>query len=134
MEWHSDERERVLAVLARDRADGDFGGVVLGRDTRRRFRATPVRIICKGICHDHNEDAAVSTPFALDVSDPGYTETWVQGANVFHNPFAMYPLDESFLVHAAHHRFDGGVVRSLIPEFHPYQSQTIILTRKRLRR
>jgi hypothetical protein len=39
VEWYADDRERVLGVLALDRVDGDYGGVVLGRDGLRRFRA-----------------------------------------------------------------------------------------------
>ena len=43
----------------------------------------------------------------------------MQGANVFHNPRAKYPLDESFLVGAAYHRFENGLLTSLIPSHTP---------------
>jgi hypothetical protein len=36
--------ERILGLLIRDRADGDFGGIVFGQDKKLRFRcvaATP---------------------------------------------------------------------------------------------
>ena len=56
----------------------------------------------------------------------------MQGANVFHNPRAKYPLDESFLVGAAHHRFENGLLTSLIPHFHPYHSETLILSLRRI--
>jgi hypothetical protein len=96
------------------------------------FGMSSVRMICFGVCHDHDPNAAVPKPFKFLVTDPKYSETWVEGTNVFHNPKAGYPLDESFLSGAAHHRFEEGVLRSLIPEFHPYQSQTIILAPDRL--
>ena len=37
--WFEETAERVLGVLFRDREDGDFGSVVLGRDRKGRFRA-----------------------------------------------------------------------------------------------
>lgn len=36
--WFEHGDERVLATLIRDRTDGDFGGMILGRDRRGRFR------------------------------------------------------------------------------------------------
>lgn len=42
--WYEHGNERVLGVIIRDKADGDFGGMVFGRDRRDRFRwiaATP---------------------------------------------------------------------------------------------
>ena len=38
MAWFEYGGERVLGVVIRDRADGDFGGIVLGRDEKGRFR------------------------------------------------------------------------------------------------
>jgi len=96
------------------------------------FQAESVRMICVGFCHDHDPNAALPTPFSFEVTDPRYSETWVEGANVFHNPKAKYPLDESFLIGAAHHWFEDGVLRSMVPVFHPYQSNTVILTPQRI--
>ena len=39
LEYAASEDERVLGMIIRDRIDDDFGGVVLGRDERLRFRA-----------------------------------------------------------------------------------------------
>lgn len=42
--WYEHSDERVLGMIVRDKADGDFGGMVFGRDRRGRFRwisATP---------------------------------------------------------------------------------------------
>lgn len=38
VDWFEHGGERVLGVLIRDRQDGDFGGMILGRDRRGRFR------------------------------------------------------------------------------------------------
>jgi hypothetical protein len=95
------------------------------------FGRASVKMIYAGFCHDHDANAAVPRPFRFRVDGPEYSETWVQGANVFHNLRAKYPLDDSFLVGAAHHRQEGDQVKSSIPDFHPYQSQTLILSPKR---
>ena len=36
--WFSGIDERVLGAIIRDRFDNDFGGVILGRDKRNRYR------------------------------------------------------------------------------------------------
>jgi hypothetical protein len=96
------------------------------------FGSRSVRMFCFGLCHDHDANAAIPKTFGFDVADPRYSESWVEGANVFHNPHAKYPLSSSFLAGAAHHRFENGVLRSLIPNFHPYHSQTAILAPNRI--
>jgi hypothetical protein len=96
------------------------------------FGSRSVNMICFGACHDHDPNAALPKSFKFDVNNPRYTETWAEGVNVFHNPHAKIPLEESFLPEAAHHRFEGGVIKSDIPRFHPYQSQTLIVTPKRI--
>jgi hypothetical protein len=96
------------------------------------FGTKSVSMFCVGFCHDHDQHAVNARQFRVAVNDPRYREDWVQGANVFHNPKAKFPLDESVLVGAAHHWFDGQKIRSLIPEFHPYGSQTLILAPKRV--
>lgn len=96
------------------------------------FGSRDVRMVCNGVCHDHDPNAAVPRQFVYDVSSPKYSERWVEGVNVYHNPNASVPLDESFLPDAAHHRLENGVFRSLIPDFHPYNSETLIVTPERL--
>jgi len=92
-----------------------------------------IGMICTGFCHNHDPNAALPVPFTFRVDDPRYTESWVQGTDVYHNPMAREPLDESFLPGAAHHRFENGIIRSRIPDFHPYSSTTIILQPRRIR-
>lgn len=45
--WFEAASERVLGVLIRDRVDGDYGGIILGRDRNRRFRGI-------GMCAFHS--------------------------------------------------------------------------------
>lgn len=91
-----------------------------------------VRMVCFGSCHDHDPNSSVPRTFTFEVNSPRYSETWVEGTNVFHNPNAKYPLDESFLPEAAHHRLSAGIFRSRIPHFHPYQSHTVIASPRRI--
>jgi hypothetical protein len=42
LEWFASDNGVVLGLLARDRIDDDFSGMVLGRDSRGRFRAVHV--------------------------------------------------------------------------------------------
>jgi hypothetical protein len=39
IEWYSEAHERLLAVLAREPEDNDFGASILARDRKGRFRA-----------------------------------------------------------------------------------------------
>ena len=43
---------------------------------------------------------------------------------MFHNPHALRPVDPGMFPGIAHHFFDKGQVKSLLPEFHPYSSFT----------
>jgi hypothetical protein len=90
-----------------------------------------VTMVCVGTRHHHDDNSALPIPFKMLVNDPRYSETWVEGLDVFHNPTANIRLDDSFLIGASHHFFENGNVRSLIPRFHPYQSETLILSPKR---
>lgn len=42
LEWYEHSSGRVLGVLILDRVDEDFGGIIMGRDERRRFRCVHV--------------------------------------------------------------------------------------------
>jgi len=43
---------------------------------------------------------------------------------MFHNPKALHPVDRRLFPNIAHHYFDEGQIRSLLPEFHPFGSYT----------
>ncbi len=80
-----------------------------------------------GTRYVHDPDAAQSEPFDQWVNSATYSESWVEGMNVYHNPRALVPLPPQMLPTAAHHRLTkDGMIGSVIPEFHPYGSETLI--------
>ena len=91
-----------------------------------------VTMVCVGTRHHHDDNSALPIPFKMLVNDPRYSETWVEGVDVFHNPDAKFPLDDLFLIGASHHFLENGNMRSLIPRFHPYQSETFIISPERI--
>lgn len=66
-------------------------------------------------------------PFSRDVHAEGYEEKWIEGAVVLHNPAARIPLDPE-LIPGANHEFlqEDGSIMSLLPDFQPYSSGTVI--------
>jgi hypothetical protein len=91
-----------------------------------------IRMIHHGFCHDMDPNASVPKAFSFDVNDPTYFETWTQGINVFHNPNALHPLEAPFFEDATHSFYEDGKQVSFMAEFHPYNSQTTIVTPRRL--
>lgn len=127
--FYLEDAENVSAVLSNPTATiSKFNrmAVLAGMGSR------DVRMVCHGFRHDHKRDAAVPIHFVSAVGEPGYSESWAQGLNVFHNPCAKHPLDESFFPEAAHHFWTGDQLVSRLPEFHPYNSETVIIAPKRL--
>ena len=51
-------------------------------------------------------------------------ETWADGIQIFHNPFAETPLNPELFPHAGHHFYDDGIVRSSIPHDHIITTMT----------
>jgi hypothetical protein len=97
-------------------------GVLAGFGSRR------VVLVRKGYAIDHDPDAAEPRTFCSLVNVPGYSETWVEGLDVFHNPRANHPIEPWMLPGAGHHRFrsDGQMV-SHTPDWHPLSSITNVL-------
>ncbi len=59
------------------------------------------------------------------VNQSDYTETWVEGLDVYHNPRAKFPITPETLPGAAHHILrPDGQIDSLTPEWHPLGSIT----------
>lgn len=75
-----------------------------------------------------NPDDPRPRSFEHDVSDTSYSESWIEGAVVLHNPNARIPLDPD-RIPGANHEFlqPDGTIMSLFPEFQPYMSRTSIL-------
>jgi hypothetical protein len=83
-----------------------------------------------GTRYVHDPDAAQSEPFLQEIHTPTFSERWVEGMNVYHNPRALVQLRPQMLPTAAHHRLtENGLLGSVIPDFHPYGSETSIRVR-----
>lgn len=82
------------------------------------------RLYRTGVQHRHDPNAALPQPFFHEVKQGSVTETWSEGLSMFHNPRAERPVDPGMFAGIAHHFFDKGQVKSLLPEFHPYSSFT----------
>jgi hypothetical protein len=91
-----------------------------------------VRMIRRGFrCNDANPADSMPTRFVHAVHDARYTETWVEGMVVLHNPQALIELDPD-LIPGARHEFlqPDGRIMSIVPEFHPLFSETLIIPPK----
>lgn len=88
------------------------------------FGIPNMQLIRSGFCHDHSQNAALPKPFVQKIESGECDETWGEGLSMFHNPSAKYPVDPNMFPSIAHHWFENGVIRSIIPEFHPYTSMT----------
>jgi hypothetical protein len=72
-------------------------------------------------------------PFRQVVHATGYSEAWVEGMVVLHNPHALLPLDPALIPGAAHEFLqEDGRIMSLLPAFHPLFSGTSITAPKGL--
>lgn len=96
-----------------------------------KFGSRDVKMIRRGIAYDPDPDASAPRSYVQNIDDPGYSETWCEGLNVFHNPQAVHPLDHRVFPYAMHHRLDGDQILHTIPPFHPYNAETAILAPKR---
>jgi hypothetical protein len=88
-----------------------------------------VRMVRTGFARgeQRNPENPVPEPFTHNVHESGYTETWVEGMVVLHNPQARIKLPPGMIPGACHEFLQpDGRIMSLIPEFHPLFSQTEI--------
>ncbi|WP_081682377.1 hypothetical protein [Pseudacidovorax intermedius] len=91
------------------------------------FGSKRVRMIRRGTVASLDPNSVLPTVFVHDVNSAQYSETWMEGMDVYHNPDAAQPLDPMMLPGAAHHwlREDGQLV-SHIPAWQPFGSITQI--------
>jgi hypothetical protein len=82
------------------------------------------RLYRTGMRHRHVSNAALPQPFFHEVKQGVVTETWSEGLSMFHNPRAERPVAPGMFPGIAHHFFENGQIKSLLPEFHPYTSFT----------
>jgi hypothetical protein len=71
------------------------------------FGSHRVRMIRAGTCVDHDANASEPETFRLDVNHPNYSEDWVEGLTVIHNPRALLPLPRDWIPGASHHYMEG---------------------------
>jgi hypothetical protein len=88
-------------------------------------RYPDVSMIRWGFASDPDPRAFMPTPFGYIVGD--VPETWRDGVSVFHNPNALHHIDHSFFDGLTQHWLAGTQLKSDVPEFHPFISQTTIL-------
>ncbi|GAA0884568.1 hypothetical protein GCM10009120_31660 [Sphingobacterium siyangense subsp. cladoniae] len=80
--------------------------------------------------HDHTPGALLPKMAQL-IIDENFCEPWSGGANVFHNPNAVQPIDPHlFDGGVAHYHFREGKIISFIPEVHPYNGYLLNLNLK----
>ncbi|WP_084027332.1 hypothetical protein [Delftia sp. JD2] len=116
--------ENISAVIANASATvSKFNrmGVLAG------FGSKEVRMLRAGKAVNPDPNADMPLTFVHDVSAADYSEAWVEGMEVFHNPNALHPLSPAMLPGAAHHRLlADGQLASLMPPWHPLGSVTQI--------
>jgi len=89
------------------------------------FGSPRVRLVREGTVLNHDPNVTEPNTFRHVVNKQDYTEHWVEGLEVFHNPRALYPVDPSLLPGAGHHRLlQGGRIESFAPDWHPLASIT----------
>jgi hypothetical protein len=94
-------------------------GVVAG------FGSGRVLLMQDGTHVNHAPSASGPKRFRRIVNARDYGESWSEGLDVFHNPFARVPLPEQFLPGCAHHHLVEGSRRvSRTPPWHPLASCT----------
>ena len=92
------------------------------------FGDRAIKMIKFGIARgEGNQSDPRPKHFRFEVDDPNYSESWVEGMVVLHNPSARIPLHPNMIPGAAHEFLQGdGRIMSLLPTFHPLFSNTII--------
>lgn len=116
--------ENISAVLfsnAGTIAKFDRMGVVSGfaADNHKYFRM--------GLKYNPDPNAAVGTPFHVDVSGEDYEEYWSDELQVFHNPNAKIPLPDEWFQGVSHHHFQNGDLISYTPDGHVLSSYTMLM-------
>ena len=66
------------------------------------------------MCYNHLENAVFPNVF-FNVIDENSHETWADGIQIFHNPFAEIPLNPLLFPHAGHHFYKDGFLYSKMP-------------------
>lgn len=118
------ESENISAVISNPNATlSKFNrmGVVAG------FGSKNVKLTRIGEVINPNSNSATPHSFSFLVNSPEYSESWIEGLDVYHNPNAIHPLSEDIFPGAAHHRLlPDGQILSTVPNWQPLSSRTLI--------
>ena len=90
--------------------------------------APGVTLIHAGLRLMPDEDQGVAS-FSAEVEE-GYSESWIDGMDVYHNPNALHPLNSDSLPGAAHHRLTEHGLETMAPYGHLLRSRMAIVTTK----
>ena len=91
------------------------------------FGRPGVRILRQGFAATPSNYTAEPTRFSVEVGSPEYSETWIEGLSVYHNPNAIVSLNPDLLPGAAHHFLnEDGTLTTFLPEWHPMFSESQI--------
>lgn len=116
--------ENVSAVIANASATiSKFNrmGVLAGFGSKR------VQLIRKGTAANPDPNSEMPVVFVHEVNAQDYSETWMEGMDIYHNPRALHPLHPSMLPGAAHHWLrEDGQLESRVPQWQPFASTTQI--------
>lgn len=91
-----------------------------------RFLHPTIRMLRCGFCFDTDPTAVVPEPFAYLVGTA--PETWGQEVVIFHNPNALYPINQEFFAPLCQYWLKGNKFWHTMPEFFPYVSNTFLYT------
>ncbi len=116
--------ENISAVIANSSATiSKFNRV----GVRAGFGSERVRLIRQGTAANLDSSSVLPTVFVHDVNAADYSETWIEGMDVYHNPNAVHVLHPAMLQGAAHHRLlADGQLESHVPNWQPFGSYTSI--------
>ena len=70
--------------------------------------STDVKMIRRGFLYNPDPDALAPIPFAKDLDDLDYEESWSDGLLMFHNPNATNPVDPDTFADISHISFENG--------------------------
>ena len=92
------------------------------------FGDRAIRMVKSGVARGERDQGDPGPKrFRFEVHAPGYSESWVEGMVILHNPNARIALDPAMIPGAAHEFLqEDGRIMSLLPEFHPLFSETVI--------
>jgi hypothetical protein len=98
-------------------------GVVAG------FGSPAVKMIRDGFVYNPDPDSTTPLHFSVEVNDKNYSETWIEGLEIYHNVNAVQPLNPGLIPNALHHRIlPDGRIESAGPSSHPLTSTTHVST------